>query len=35
MWADLKYFRAKWDDDTRFEINTYAKSAGKVQITVN
>lgn len=32
--TDLKYFRAKWDGDTRLEINTYAKGAGKAQITI-
>jgi hypothetical protein len=32
--ADLKYFRAKWEGDTRLEINTYAKGDGKAQITI-
>ena len=32
--TDLKYFRAKWEGDTRLEINTYAKGEGKAQITV-
>lgn len=32
--TDLKYFRAKWADDTRLEINTYAKGDGKAQITI-
>jgi hypothetical protein len=32
--TDLKYFRAKWEGDTRLEINTYARGEGKAQITV-
>jgi hypothetical protein len=32
--TDLKYFRAKWADGTRLEINTYAKGDGKAQITI-
>ena len=32
--TDLKYFRAKWEGDTRLEINTYAKGEGKAQITI-
>lgn len=32
--TDLKYFRAKWEGDTRLEINTYAKGDDKAQITI-
>ena len=32
--TDLKYFRAKWEGNTRLEINTYAKGEDKAQITI-